>query len=215
MLDAPRLRDHWWPRPGWRPGRRMYTWHLTFEHTDALHEHTRRYQSALTGPHLHLVPPEWLHLTVQALGYADEITHTERDAAVDGVAAALRAVPPFTLSFGRPVVRSEAVAMHPTPAEPVHELWATIRAGIADALGGNAVPTGPEQTDGFRPHVSIAYSRADQDAASVIAALDEAHGHIGAVRVPVTAVSLIEQERLLAPHWLYRWTTVATTTLTG
>jgi hypothetical protein len=24
------MADHWWWRPGWRPGRRMYTWHVTF-----------------------------------------------------------------------------------------------------------------------------------------------------------------------------------------
>ena len=24
------LRDHWWPRPGWRPGRIALTWHLVF-----------------------------------------------------------------------------------------------------------------------------------------------------------------------------------------
>lgn len=57
--------------------------------------------------------------------------------------------------------------------------------------------------------MSIAYSGAEQDATSVIAALDRAEAEIGTVEVPVTAVSLIEQERLLAPQWLYRWTTVA------
>jgi hypothetical protein len=24
------MRRHWWWRPGWRPGRRLYAWHLTF-----------------------------------------------------------------------------------------------------------------------------------------------------------------------------------------
>jgi len=213
MLDAARMRDHWWPRPGWRPGRHVYTWHLTFEHDGELQEHVRRYQAALTGPHLHLVPPQWLHLTVQSLGYADEISNQDRDTAVRSVSTALQAIPPFTVSFGRPVVRSEAVAMSPTPAEPVHELLAAIRAGIADALGHNAVQTGPEQANGFRPHVSIAYSGIDQDAAPTSTALDEAQRQIGTVTVPVTAVSLIKQERLLGPHWLYRWTTVATAPL--
>jgi hypothetical protein len=31
--------------------------------------------------------------------------------------------------------------------------------------------------------------------------------------VPVTEVALIRQERLLAPHWLYRWTTAAVATI--
>jgi len=25
------MRDHWWGRPGWRVGRSMYTWHVTFD----------------------------------------------------------------------------------------------------------------------------------------------------------------------------------------
>jgi hypothetical protein len=24
------MADHWWWRPGWRHGRRMYYWHVTF-----------------------------------------------------------------------------------------------------------------------------------------------------------------------------------------
>jgi len=24
------MRRHWWWRPGWAPGRRLYAWHLTF-----------------------------------------------------------------------------------------------------------------------------------------------------------------------------------------
>lgn len=213
MDDVLHMRDHWWPRPGWRPGRTVYTWHLTFEQADALHEHARRYQDALPTAHLDLIPPQWLHLTVQALGYADEISDEDRDAAVRRVSATVGAVPSFTLTFGRPTVRSEAVAMNPVPTEPLHELWTAIRTGIADALGTDVVQTGPEQTKGFRPHVSVAYSSAEHDAAPTAAALNAAQDEIGTVDVAVTTVSLIEQERLLAPHWLYRWTTAATAPL--
>jgi hypothetical protein len=109
------LRDHWWPRPGWRPGRIALTWHLVFPHSTPLARHVAAYQRAFDG-----------------------------------------------------------------------------------------VPTAPEQARGFLPHVTVAYSRVDADVAPYAAAL------AGVVRppttVPVTEVTLIRQERLLAPHWQYRWT---------
>jgi len=43
------LRDHWWPRPGWRPGRIALTWHLIFPDCPALAEHAAAYQRALDG----------------------------------------------------------------------------------------------------------------------------------------------------------------------
>lgn len=98
--------------------RNVYTWHLTFEHAQNLHEHVWRYQEALTGSRLHLVPPEWLHLTMQALGFTDEISDTDRDAAVRSVSTAVRPLQAFTLTFGPPTVRTEAIAIHPTPDEP-------------------------------------------------------------------------------------------------
>jgi len=29
-MTAGRMADHWWWRPGWRPGRRVYAFHFTF-----------------------------------------------------------------------------------------------------------------------------------------------------------------------------------------
>lgn len=29
-MTAGSMADHWWWRPGWRPGRRMYAFHFTF-----------------------------------------------------------------------------------------------------------------------------------------------------------------------------------------
>ncbi len=210
--DAPRLKDHWWPRPGWRPGRIMLTWHLTFEHATDLHALVRAYQQPLAAlPDLHLIPAEWLHLTVQGLGYADEITDDQLTANTKAVTDAVAALSPFELTFGRPAIRGEAIGFHPEPAHPVHMLWSTIRGAIAAALGSDAVRVGPEQTHGFQPHVSIAYASAERDATPYINALDSVHAEPAAV--PVTSVSLIRQDRVLDPEWVYRWTTAATAPL--
>ena len=69
---ATEMRDHWWWRPGWKVGRRFWTWHYTFETCPALHELVAAYQGLLEElPTLDLIPQRWLHLTVQGLGFVD------------------------------------------------------------------------------------------------------------------------------------------------
>jgi 2'-5' RNA ligase len=190
----------------------MLTWHLTFENAAELHQHVNAYQRSLDGlPGLNLVPAEWLHLTIQGVGYTDETTAESISAVVDAVRAEFAALSALDLTFGRPVILGEAIAIPPQPTEPLHQLLAAIRAGIGKAIGDDAVPSGPEQAAGFRPHLSIAYSHVDSDARPYAAALATV------VRPPVTATvteaTLIRQDRQLDPHWLYRWTTEATASL--
>jgi hypothetical protein len=104
-----------------------------------------------------------------------------------------------------PVIFGEAIAVPPQPAEPLHQLLTAIRAGIGNAIGDDAVPIGPEQATGFRPHLSIAYSHVDADArpyADALATVDRPPA-----TATITEAMLIRQDRQLDPHWLYRWTT--------
>jgi 2'-5' RNA ligase len=207
-----RLCDHWWPRPGWRPGRVALTWHLIFPDSHPLARHAAAYQRALDGlPGIDPVPAEWLHLTVQAVGWADEVPAPTVSAVVDAVRAQVAALEPFDLAFDRPTIYGEAAVIRTHPDAPVERLRDAVRAGLRDVLGDDGAPIAPEQAHGFLPHVTVAYSRIDADAAPYAAALD------GVDRpptiVPVTEVTLIRQERLLAPQWQYRWTTEAVATI--
>ncbi len=213
--DAPRLRHHWWPRPGWRPGRISLTWHLTFENAPGLHRHVAAYQRALDGlPGLDPVPAQWLHLTVQKLGYADETPEDAVPTVVEAVRAELALLPAFDLTFDRPVIFGEAIAILGTPVEPVHRLRTAIRTGITNAAGPGAAPSGGS-ADAFRPHVTIAYCSAE-DAAGIdagphsaaLAALDTPPA-----TVRVGAATLIRQERLVDPPRLYRWAAEASAAL--
>ena len=193
-------------------GRIALTWHLTFENVPALAGHVATYQRALADlPGLNPVPAGWLHLTVQAVGYTDEVPAPMVAAIVESVRARVADLPGFALVFHRPEIFGEAIAIRAIPQAPVQRLRTAIRAGIGDVLGDDAVATAPEQTHGFVPHVTIAYSHVQADATPYAAAL--AALVMPAVSVPVTDVALIRQERQLASHWLYRWTTEATATL--
>ena len=159
------------------------------------------------------MPAPWLHLTVQAIGYSDEMTAPTVAAVIEAVRSRVAAIEPFDLVFDRPTIYGEAVAIGTHPHPPIERLRDAVRAGIGAALGDAAVSTAPEQAHGFLPHVTIAYSRIDADAAPYGLAL--AGVEQPPTIVPITAITLIRQERLLAPHWLYRWTTEATAVLSN
>jgi 2'-5' RNA ligase len=202
--DAPRLRNHWWPRPGWRPGRIMLTWHLTFEHATELHQLVTDFQQTLAHlPGLNLVPVEWLHLTIQGVGYEDETPAEDAEAVIECVQERVAGLGPFELTFTRPRIYGEAIAFRPEPAEPLQQLLGLIREGIADARGPENVPTGPEQLRGFHPHLTIAYSNIDADARPYSAALATIQPE--PVVIPISHVTLIRLDRQLGPYWLYRW----------
>lgn len=199
---TPGLRDHWWWRPGWRPDRRFYTWHLTFEGQEPLHRLVEAYQSALADlDGFDLIPVRWLHLTTQGIGFTDEIGRHEADAIANEAAHSLRDLPAVDLTFHRPVARHEALAFPPHPAGAVHAVRAAIRDAIATVRGPDNVP---EAADQFQPHLSFAYVNTDQPAEPVLAALAEVD--LPAVTVTVPAASLIVLQR---DGHLYRWETLA------
>ncbi len=154
---APWMRDHWWWRPGWRVGRRMCTFHVTFRDEDAAvdgSDELRRlvgaYQAGLAGlSGLGPVPLGSLHLTMQDVGFTDEVDDDRLSAVADRARAACASLEPFDLTFSRAFVLVEAVMLLPTPAEPVALLRDTLRAAVGDVLGADAVAGAPEQAHGF------------------------------------------------------------------
>ncbi len=61
-------RSHWWWRPGWGPGVRYLTFHLTFEGAEDLHDAVRTLTTSLSElDAVDPVPEEWLHMTMTGL----------------------------------------------------------------------------------------------------------------------------------------------------
>ncbi|MDT0165262.1 2'-5' RNA ligase family protein [Actinotalea sp. AC32] len=200
--DVARTTDHWWWRPGWGPGTRYYTWHVTLEGQDRLHARVAELQSALAGlPALAPVPRRWLHVTVAGLGDVGDVPAQVRDDVVVAVRRRAAAVPAFRADVLGPVVGREAVVLPLRPLDRFDAVRDAVRAGIADAWGRSRV-VGPDR--GFAPHLSVAYASGEADAAPVRAALDG----VPASREPlvVDRVQLIELER---DDRAYRWRTVA------
>lgn len=194
------LRNHWWWRPGWNADRQFYTWHLTFDGQDQLHHLMSAYQAALgdvTG--LDLIPLRWLHLTMQGVGFIDEIPDDQIRAIADAATQRLAELPPVELTFHRPVIRPEALALAPAPMEPLVTIRATIQDAIAAVWGDDKVP---ETGNRFEPHLSLAYVNADGPAANVRRALASVRAEPALVTVNEASLIILRRD-----EHLYRWQT--------
>lgn len=206
------MRDHWWWRPGQRIGRRLYTFHVTFngetiaEGFDAMQQMVRSYQAQLAKlPNLDLVPPQWLHLTTQGVGYTDEVHEAEAQKITEAVRRRCARLSPLTVTIGPAHLDPEGVPLAVTPSEPLVQLRAEIRAAIGDVWGTHRVP---EPAEGFHPHVSLAYSNAAGPAAPHAELLSSLEPM--SVDVTICATQLIVLGRDI--H-LYSWQPYATVPL--
>lgn len=207
MTDNPaRMRDHWWWRPGWRPGRRMYTWHFTFNGQTALHDLVTAYQERLTGlDGLDPIPLEWLHLTTQGLGFVDETTQEDVAAVVEDARRRLVDVPPVMLEIGPATIDPEVIRLKVHPVEELLPVRRALREAIAAVRGPDMVME-PEQ---WHPHVSVAYSNAEGPMAPLA---DTIADELPPARVRISEVHLI---RLGRDEHQYTWTTEARVPLAG
>jgi 2'-5' RNA ligase len=197
---ATRVHDHWWWRPGWRVGRHFYAFHITFDGQPDLYRLAATYRDALAGlPALTVVPDRWLHLTVQGLGFTDELSRSTVDAIASEAAARLAEVPPVAVRFAEIVVADEAIALPAMPAEPIRRIRDTSRAAIASVM--QEVPEDPQR---FRPHVTLAYLTADGSSDPYVTAVRA----VNAEPAPVTVghLDLIEMHR---DHRMYEWNVLA------
>jgi 2'-5' RNA ligase len=202
------LTNHWYWRPGWRVGRRFYTWHLTFKRATALHELVVRLQRDLASGALDLVPLEGLHLTMQGVGFTDEVAEQDVAAIVEAARVRLATVQAFALSLGPVDPDAEGIGLLIEPWTPVEQVRRAIRKAIGDVWSEDKVP---EEADGFRPHVTLAYSAAGVPVEDVRRGLEPLREV-----PPVTA--LIDQAQLIRldrDERVYRWDVVASVPLGG
>ncbi|MGH3825821.1 MAG: 2'-5' RNA ligase family protein [Pseudonocardiaceae bacterium] len=203
---VPVMRDHWWWRPGWRVGRSFYTWHVTFDDQPAAHQLAADYVPILEDlPTLDPIPVRWLHLTMQGIGFTDEVARADIEAIVEAARDRCAELTLFTITLGPARVDPEALMLPVWPPEPVACLRATIRTAIADVRGPDNVPESP---DDFRPHVSLAYSNAAGPAAPIAQRLTARP--VTSAEITVRRATLIDLNR---DHRAYQWTDVATAEL--
>jgi 2'-5' RNA ligase len=193
------MRNHWWLRPGWRTGRRMYTWHVTFDNQPQVHHLVNAYQSALAPlPGLDPIPVRWLHLTMQGVAFTDEISDTEISEIVIAARKNLISQSPVSLTVGPAFVDPEAIMFNVQPDNSLDSVRDAIRSAIVDVQGTVS------ESEQWAPHISLAYSNSEGPAAPFIHALNVVADP--PVTIKISAVQLIALSR---DTHLYQWTTEA------
>ncbi|MGW0874255.1 hypothetical protein ACWD3Z_27780 [Streptomyces sp. NPDC002740] len=133
------MQNHWWWRPGWSVGRRFYTWHLIFEGQDDVHRLAAEYRLALgpLGDRLTLIPDQWLHLTMQGIGFVGDTKEQDVRSIVDAAQSRFAAIPVFDAQIGPAVLDPEAILLHVHPDGHVR--------AVRNAIWGNRErsPGGP------------------------------------------------------------------------
>jgi len=199
-----------WAKATWYSGRPFYSWFLTFERCPELHDLASRRGELLKDYQLDVVPVQWLHLTMQSIGAADRIAPNDVRRIGEAAQTGCAAIAPFDIRIGRVVVHPEAVVMLATPLEPILRLRRSLRDAIASVRPADAVlNVEGDDSEGFIPHVTLAYSRSDGMADSIIEAIriDKR-----SVDVRVTDAQLLLVERQIGE---YRWSTISTASLIG
>jgi len=194
------VNEHWWWRPGWRPGRRMYTWHVTFASHPEVSELAARVQARLAGlPSLDLIPGPWLHLTMQGIGFTDEVPEADITLIAEGARKRLAAVPAPATTIGPARIAGEGVAFEVGPQDGLTAVRDALREVIAEVRTPHAVPDPDDGT----AHVSVAYANTTGPGDAYDEALARENGTVDLL---VDAVQLIVLGR---DEHLYSWTTRA------
>ena len=197
---------HWWWRPGWHAGRRFYTVHATFADAPEVQALAAKARDRLAGvPSLDLVPGQWLHLTMQGIGFTDEVDDADLSAIITAAGKQLAAVPPVTVAIGPPVVAGEGVACWASPPRALDPVRDAVRAGIASAWGPDRVPEAEE----WSAHVSVAYASADGPGEPIETALG------GLADIAESTVRTVDLIRLSRDRRMYEWETVERLPLGG
>jgi len=178
-----------WDRPGWTPGREAYFWYLTFD-SPQLRDLAEQCQQQLQRDYLDPVPLGGLHLTLARIGWADQVTDDQLQAASNRAHELCRETVPFILSAGPLAGSSGAVRFSVTPWEPLTRLHHEL-----------SNPTAVAGRSAFRPHIGIAYCNQAVPAGPLIAAIRSLR-RLAPVDVPVSYIDLV---RLHREHRAYAW----------
>jgi hypothetical protein len=199
------VRDHWWWRPGWAVGRHFYACHLTFEDQPAVQQLVLDYQAALAGlPGLDLIPGRWLHLTMQGIGFTDQVSDREISAVTDALRDHFRTIRPPVVTFHQPAVWPDAITLPAEPASALRKLRQGAYEVIQAALGHDRIHEPPETIAQYRPHVSAAYINTPGPAQPIVSAIQRARP--GPVTTALDSASILTFHR---DNRMYQWTAAA------
>jgi 2'-5' RNA ligase len=203
--DVSLLRDHWQWLPEWVVDRVCLLWYLTFESQPELARQAEQVQACLGDVALvDVVPAPWLHLTLDDVGFADELRHDQVEQVVASARTSVAGWTPPPIRLGPLAPMDDSVVLAAGPVPELVDLHDRLRAATSGVLGAEAASC----LDDFRPHVTLAYLNDACEPEAVMGPL----GPVAASQVVVagprlTLAAVTRRDR----H--YEWTSCAELTL--
>ncbi|MCT9929137.1 2'-5' RNA ligase family protein [Planotetraspora sp. A-T 1434] len=206
VRELTHMRDHWEWRKGWRYGRRAYWWYIPLGGYAEVARLSDVSHQSLSLPVLDRPAARNLHISVQQVGFSDEVERAEVDEIVGKVRARLGEFGPLPLRLGPMDPDPEAVVLRVTPWREISALRIELRRAIEQVIGDDRL-VGTD--DHFWPHVTIGYCNAVTPTAPILAAL-EAQPYETTVEIVVGEIHMVSLGR---DHREWCWDVVDTVRL--
>lgn len=201
-----RMRDRWLDRADCPPGCGTIYWHIlmrTYSQARAAAIDVHEILKDFDG--LHMTPLRWLHITTLIAGSTDEITRTQMSAMVSEAQRLLSGVVPIPVTLGKIFYHPEAIVLEVEPAEALRPILDAAQSATLKAVGHTG--TSDETSPSWTPHMTVAYSTADQPAEPIISTLGRS---IRERQVLIDSLTLVIQ---WGPEKLWDWEPVGTARL--
>ncbi len=194
-----RMRDRWAHRSELPAGLTAVYWHVLVGTAPAVRAAAADVRHAVSDiDAFHLTPPEWLHMTLFLAGITDTVGAEQLTAALTAATDALRGHPPIAASVAGVRYHPEAITLALEPVPVLRELREQLRTCTTGTFPGEDAPP----SDRWVPHVTVAYSTADQPTAPL---LDRLGHQVPPRRFTIDTVSLVAQS---GPERSWIWRTV-------
>lgn len=197
------MRDRWRSRAEAAPGQGTIYWHILlrdYPEVRAVAREVRHRLSSFSG--LHVTPEEWLHVTTVVAGSTDQISSDQTMAMIVEATRALSSVKPIPVTLGRILYHPEAIMLEVDPERALYPILEGVQEATQATIHkeGNINGSFPSWT----PHITVAYSTAEQPAAPIIASVGK---ELPVRELVVNSVSLVIQ---WGPERLWDWEPVGT-----
>ena len=181
------MTNRWESRAEPASGQGRLYWHILFKNQPQVATIASIGQEKLAGLHgLHFTPQQWLHITTAVPGLADQFTPGQVESMIRNARRLLSEFPPLQITLGKVFYHPEAIVLSVEPNDALNSLRKTISQATKLITGAD------EELDcrPWTPHITLAYSTANQPASPIIDALGR---ELPACKVTVDSICLVDQ----------------------
>ncbi|MEV5750919.1 2'-5' RNA ligase family protein [Actinoallomurus sp. NPDC052308] len=192
------FRDRWQSRKEAEPGQGTIYWHVLMNGHPEVSDLARQVRKRISGfPGFHITPDKWLHATILIAGTTSEISRDRMSAMLHHASQTLEDVSPMSVTLGRVLYHPEAIMLGISPERALDPIREAVQASTCEVIGSTGQVRNASGI--WNPHVTVAYSTAEQPAGPIISKLGK---DLPPRAVRIAAVSLVVQ---WGPERLWDW----------